>query len=393
MARSPIQHLQEKRDEVVGKKILVIDDEPTALRLISYTLQKEGYEVLTANRGGEGLALAREARPDLVLLDVMMPDLSGYDVSRRLRSDAVTARIPIIMLTAKGQVTDKVAGFRAGADDYVVKPVDPSELAARVTAVLSRASTTSEKKARVIAMIGAKGGVGTTTFAVNVGIHLARLGRVTTLCEMHGDFGTAAAQLGLRPRMTLARLFEDGASRPVRDPESAIVVHTSGLRLLSAPQKHGEFFQPQPPQVTSVIQALAATTDVLLLDLPSGMSAARRACLEQSQFITVVTEQDPISLACARELLQCLKENVATPGLGALIVHRSRSVSELTALQIAGLLDVGILGVVPTAQEECLVSARSGFPFVLCTTPGPAASALIQAAERLAQEPVVLERF
>jgi DNA-binding response OmpR family regulator len=120
------------------QRVLVIDDEPAALRLIGYIFQRAGYEVHEAANGSEGLAKAEEVKPDLVILDVMMPDMSGLEVCQRLRAQPAMARLPIIMLSAKGQVNDKINGFQAGADDYVPKPVAPEELLVRARALLQR---------------------------------------------------------------------------------------------------------------------------------------------------------------------------------------------------------------------------------------------------------------
>ncbi|MGQ9667860.1 MAG: response regulator transcription factor, partial [Anaerolineae bacterium] len=124
----------------MAQRILVVDDDVNALRLIAYALHREGFETLTAKSGPEALQILSEAPVDLVILDIMMPEMDGYEVCRRIREQPATARLPVIMLTAKSQVEDKVRGFQVGADDYVTKPVLPAELIARVKALLARAS-------------------------------------------------------------------------------------------------------------------------------------------------------------------------------------------------------------------------------------------------------------
>jgi DNA-binding response OmpR family regulator len=103
------------------EKILIVDDDVDTLRLVGLMLQRQGYQIVAATNGQQGLARAVEERPDLILLDVMMPDMDGYEVTRRLRKDPATAAIPILMFTAKTQLDDKVAGFEVGADDYLTK--------------------------------------------------------------------------------------------------------------------------------------------------------------------------------------------------------------------------------------------------------------------------------
>jgi DNA-binding response OmpR family regulator len=121
-----------------AQSILVVDDEAKISQIVMAYLQRDGYRVLRAENGWVALELARAELPDLVVLDLMLPEVSGWDVCRALRRDARTAELPIIMLTARDEVADRIVGLELGADDYVVKPFDPKELVARVHAVLRR---------------------------------------------------------------------------------------------------------------------------------------------------------------------------------------------------------------------------------------------------------------
>src|SRR2546428_8509747 len=121
-----------------AKVVLVADDDEDILTLVEYRLMRNGFEVLVARDGEEALQLAAERIPDLAILDVMMPRIDGFDATRRLRANATTARIPVILLTARAQEADVTRGFEAGADDYLRKPFSPQELAMRVQAILGR---------------------------------------------------------------------------------------------------------------------------------------------------------------------------------------------------------------------------------------------------------------
>ena len=125
------------------EKILIVDDDLDTLRLVGLMLQHQGYRIIAANSGIQAIAMAQTDKPDLILLDIMMPEMDGYEVARKLRTDPATNNMPIIMFTAKTQVDDKVAGFEAGADDYLTKPTQPRELFAHVKAVLARGKKTS----------------------------------------------------------------------------------------------------------------------------------------------------------------------------------------------------------------------------------------------------------
>ena len=120
------------------KKILVIEDDLSALRFVEYTLEHEGYQVITASDGIVGLTLAQKEKPALIILDVMLPGLDGFEVCRRLRLDPATIPIPVLMLSAKARDIDRNTGLSEGADDYLAKPADPSEIVRRVESLLKQ---------------------------------------------------------------------------------------------------------------------------------------------------------------------------------------------------------------------------------------------------------------
>ena len=117
--------------------ILVIDDSPTELHLFQNMLTRNGFEVLVADSGEEGLRQAKSSRPDCILMDVVMPGMNGFQATRRLTKDADTARIPVIMITSKDKETDKIWGMRQGAVEYLVKPVAEKELVAKINSVMA----------------------------------------------------------------------------------------------------------------------------------------------------------------------------------------------------------------------------------------------------------------
>ena len=119
--------------------VLIADDDPDILALVTFKVKQAGYTLITATDGAAALAAARETTPDLVILDVSMPRMSGLDVCRELRADPATKKVPVLLLTARAQEADIEAGFDVGADDYVVKPFSPRELVARITAILGPA--------------------------------------------------------------------------------------------------------------------------------------------------------------------------------------------------------------------------------------------------------------
>ena len=129
----------------VTQRIVMIEDERDIVELVKYNFRKEGFELESFNRGKEGLEHLRRSQPDLVLIDILLPDLDGFEICKRLRTDERLKSVPVIFLTAKGEEIDRVLGLEIGADDYVVKPFSPRELVARVKAVLRRQERAIEK--------------------------------------------------------------------------------------------------------------------------------------------------------------------------------------------------------------------------------------------------------
>jgi two-component system OmpR family response regulator len=129
--------------EMANKKVLVVDDEKKIVDLVTAYLEKDGYRVITAYDGKTALNMARSRAPDIIVLDLMLPEISGWDVCRTLRAES---NVPIIMLTARDEDTDKIVGLELGADDYIVKPFNPKELIARIRAVLRRTDRSDETK-------------------------------------------------------------------------------------------------------------------------------------------------------------------------------------------------------------------------------------------------------
>src|SRR6195256_993685 len=134
---------------VAAERVLVVDDEPDIVALVAYHLAKSGYAVSTATNGSEGLAIARRDKPSLVVLDLMLPGLSGYEVMEQLRAEPATARVAVLMLTARREEGDRIHGLTLGADDYLTKPFSPQELVLRVAAILRRVKAGREESGDV----------------------------------------------------------------------------------------------------------------------------------------------------------------------------------------------------------------------------------------------------
>ncbi len=376
----------------MADKILIVDDDPNALRLIGYALQRQGYQVSVAQDGEEALDKAQNEKPNLVILDVMMPTMDGYEVLRRLRAASATARVPVILFTAKSQVDDKIAGFEAGADDYLTKPVTPAELTARVRALLLRASYTAPvtPKAKVVGFLGAKGGVGTTSVALNVAVALSQQGTQVALIECQPYTGTIAREMGLRPRCTLAELGEKEAREVDQTAvERCVTQHHTGVRVIPAPVEPATGIQPlSPAHAEALAKHLDGLGEMVILDLGSQISPSVRQLLARCDHVVLVSEATEISLHLTQALLQQEKEGEA---LGTrpealfhvVVVNRVRTAVALTRPEIEEMLDRELLAFITPAPEMFRQGAQEGRPAILVQPDGVHAGIFRQMAEAL----------
>jgi len=221
-------------------RILVVDDSPINLKLVGAALAPAGYEIITAQNGREALQRVEGIEPDMVILDVMMPELNGYEVCRRLRQRANLGQLPIMMLTANDSLEERINGLEAGADDYMSKPFEVPELQARVKALLRRAApaqpVVATRQGKVIAVFSLRGGVGVSTLATNLAAGLAQLwGQPTALVDLVLASGQSALMLNSPLRHTWADLAESSVGEIDGDlVESVLLSHACGTRVLAA---------------------------------------------------------------------------------------------------------------------------------------------------------------
>jgi len=382
----------------MSAKILIVDDEPNVLRLIGYALEIEGYEIVTAMDGVEALNKVGTEKPDLVILDIMLPRISGIEVCQQLRSKPETVGMPIIMLSARAQVADKIEGLQAGADEYITKPVDSDEMAARVAALLERTRRLRQvqpvKRGKVLGFMGAKGGVGTTTVALNVATVLAREQNTVIAMELRSYYGTFSLYLGGAPAENLMKLLELGPER-INERELGMRLSNlpSGLRVLFGPQKADEFTDIEPDQAEAVIEGLARMADYTIIDLPYHPSSASQAAIQHCDFVALVVEPELTCVMSGKVTLELLRSWGVGVGLvGAVVVRRVMAARAMKLSEIRARLGCEIAGVVPPAVESCVVAQERGIPLVLYQPDNTAAISLTEIATRLAAGEVMAVR-
>jgi len=355
----------------MAEKILIIDDDIDTLKLVGLMLERQGYEIAVANNGALGLNKAAAENPQLILLDVMMPDLDGYEVTRRLRGDPAVAHIPVIMFTAKTMVDDKVAGFEAGVDDYLTKPTHPAELTAHVKAVLARAAQVRAApvdRAKIIAFLGAKGGVGTTTVALNVSVSLQGRGQDVILAELNPGRASIGLILGVRDPAGLANLLHRSMKDiHLRSVESELVSDRTGVRLLLASPKPTEGDLEQAvAQMEAVVNNLASMCTVVTIDLGDGLRPYTKSILRLADRVMLVTEPIYPSNGLARTLAEELeREGIGRGKIHLVLVNRERTSLQIPWRQVATDLGLELAGIISPAPEQAHQSAQGGRPLVV----------------------------
>jgi len=363
----------------MSEKILIIDDDLDTLRLVGLMLQRQGYQISAATNGQQGLDKAFEEDPDLILLDVMMPDMDGYEVTRRLRQNPSTMETPILMFTAKTQLDDKVTGFEVGANDYLTKPTHPAELQARVKTLLSRVSEKKgedgsrrdETRGYVIGVLGARGGLGVTTLAVNLGAGLhTRTKSEVIVAEMLPGQGALALDLGVTNSKGLVDLLSlSKLSEITRDSvRESLVHHMSGMKLLLASDRPRDMHLiNQTANYETIISRLAGLARFVVLDLGVGLQPFAEKILRHCDETLIILEGVPNTIIHTRALM----DDIAALGLpqktiNVVLNNRIRSDTQLPASQVQTKLDHEIISTLTPAPELFVQATRVQTPAVLC---------------------------
>ncbi|HEY8824159.1 MAG TPA: response regulator [Candidatus Limnocylindria bacterium] len=298
---------------MAGERILFVDDEEQIRKLLSTWLARHGYEVTVANDGWEALKAVRTKAPDLVITDVNMPNMNGLELTRRLRADHRTARIPVIMLSARKQADDVLTGYAEGADEYIPKPVEMAVLAAKVEVLLRRFATTGgqalvRRGGNVVLFIHGKGGVGCTTLAVNSAVALAAttIYRVTLL-DLNLEFGNAPMLMNLSSGRTLADLAEN--AHEALDEATFLTYleqDRSGVRVLAGCDVPERAELVTIPAVQQAIDHLQKQSDYVVIDAPPSFTQQVLAALDVADAAVIVTSAHLPSLKATKQALEVL---------------------------------------------------------------------------------------
>ena len=357
------------------EKILIIDDDLETLRLIGMMLQRQGYEIAAANNGELALTTAQQEKPSLIILDIVMPGMDGYRIAREIRKNAATAHIPILMFTAKNQVDDKVAGYGAGADDYLTKPVHPAELNAHIRTLLGRKEKVKEEftagsSGCIIGILGCKGGLGVSTLALNLAISLGDLtNKEVVAVELKPGMGSWGVELDIAESFGLEKILALPLSEITPSAVEKYAVHTSfDIRLFMASEKIQKVsLIDLPEKTTAIINSLSSSIPVMVLDIgnPSlaGFSEIHSLCDQ----LIVVTDAFPATVLRTRRLLGTVQFELSEKShfIDVVLYNHIRSDLGLSAEQVSKLLPGNTVKfMIPPVPEQVFQANQKYVPLI-----------------------------
>jgi pilus assembly protein CpaE len=353
-------------------RVLVIDDEPLNFPLVARALEPLHCEIVSAENGKSGLSTAHSLKPDVIITDVMMPDISGYEVTRLLRREPEFASMPIIVLTAQSGLQDKIKSFEAGADDHLTKPFDAAELEVRVTSLLRRleAARASEtptpprEGARVIAVHSLRGGTGCSTLAVNLGVGLASLWKEPAILL---DLTMMAGQVAMMLNMTLKRTWADIAnfSPGELDVESLSSItggHESGLHFIAAPTFPSQAEALKGETLGSALKLIKSQYEYMIADLPHDFSDPTIQALDIADIILTVATPDMASIRAVIAAMDTYDKLGYPKERLRLILNPTFPHSGLTKEKIESALGLAATVTVPYVQDVFVEAINFGQP-------------------------------
>jgi pilus assembly protein CpaE len=291
--------------------ILIIDDDTDRAVLTKIILNKAGYQCMNAYDGEQGINMARSAKPNLILLDLVMPGMNGFDVCIQLRKLPETIDTPVIFLTAKSETANKVKGLQVGADDYVTVPFERDELLLRVRALLRRTKASPLERqggqpGKIIAVFNLRGGAGCTTLAVNLAVGLRNLwNQEVGLVDFSLPIGVANIYLNIRPQHSISELTEYFPEMLDKEMiEKHLTFHESGIYLL------GGIFEPANAEkvteqhVAAVLDRMREQFSYVLVDTSHDFSPQTLSIFDKADEILIPVPPDIASLLLTKASMQ-----------------------------------------------------------------------------------------
>ena len=369
-------------------RIYVIDDDEQLLRMVGLMLERGGHATTLYNNPLEGLEQVKANKPDLLVLDVMMPDMSGHDIARQIRAHKGLETLPILILTARSQEVDRATALKSGANDYLSKPVTSQELIERVDNLLHKQeSRPKPEHGLLIALFGLRGGVGQTTLAVNLASALRRISQEEVcLVDLSPSGGQAAYHLRLQARATWAD-FPTTNEMDWAALKNRLTIHQSGLRLLAAPAVPQLATEPSPELVTTALELLRENVTFTVVDMPRAFGPTFTEALEVADLALHVLAADVVSVQTAVQLDRLLIKSGITFRQKSYMLNYVQSEAELPQATVERGLNARVASKINFDPNQARALAQ-GVPLTLTSAKSPLPTMMNRLAEVLWQRVV-----
>lgn len=376
----------------MAEKILIVDDDPETLKFLRLVLERQGYSILEAVNGMQALKLAHSERPELIVLDVMLPGMDGFEVARSLRNHPDTTTIPILMFTAKTQVEDKITGYESGVDIYLTKPVHPVELQANIKALIQqRISVAKErgKRGYILGVLSAKGGQGVSTVALNLAItYQQKQNSKVIASEIRPGYGSWAQELQLNIQHGLINLLRLSPQDITAESVEGELIQTKyGIHLLLASNDSKEVeFASAVGQLDAILQQFRVLAPLTVLDIGTNFLPGFDLVTNDCDEILLITETQPLAVKRTHLVANELRNKgfgSAKP-MNIIIVNRTHADMSLSMTQVENIIGQSVSLGFPPAVELAFRSSEMSAPMVLVQPEGIIAQQFAILADQIA---------
>jgi pilus assembly protein CpaE len=387
--------------------ILVVDDSPLATKIMSTLFTREGYNVLTAGSGEEALEQLGRVTPDLVVTDIMMPGIDGYELCHQIRVRPQLRAVPVLAITTITELEAKLRGFEVGVDDFVPKNTPAQELLARVEALMTRRArweslpppspAAQRQTGRVVAFFSLKGGSGRTTLVANSALLLARLYSDTVgLLDLALEQGSAELFLDVIPRIDLGTLAGDEVAPEAVTADEVrrlVVMHPGGVALLGAPRYPEDAERVSPDLTTAALAAMTGAFGLVVVDTPCSFNEHVLRVLETADLVVLVATTDLIGAKATSTTLRIFQELKVPDERLVVVLNAPNGDSGIDREGLERAIRVPVNVVVPY-DASFLQAVNTGEPLVLRKErrPTPAQVAIAQLADHIAERLSVVDR-